>query len=135
MSDSNQESEHLAVYAVRITARAKRDIQEALLRMADLSGSPVARSWIIELYDAFATLGTLPRRCPVATEANLFPSHYEVRQLQYRRAGSTAVYRILFRVRDETEDGPVVSILHVRHAARKPMTRREAKEIQGQEAE
>jgi hypothetical protein len=32
-------------------------------------------------------------------------------------------------VRDESEDGPRVTITHIRHASRKPITRAEAKNI------
>jgi plasmid stabilization system protein ParE len=126
MSGFGSDPEILTTYAVRIEVRAERDIQEALLRIAEFSGDEIARTWIAGLYEAFAKLGTLPYRCPVIEEARSFTR--EVRQLQYKRTANAPAYRILFTI-VENGDGRMVSILHVRHAARKPVTRKEAKEI------
>jgi len=57
----------------------------------------------------------------------------DVRRLVYRRPGSSRtspVYLVLYSVEDATLDGPLVSILSVRHAARKPLTRDEARAIE-----
>ncbi len=131
MSDFGEsDAEPLISYAIRIEARAERDIREALLRTADLSGDEIARDWTAGLYEAFATLGTLPRRCAVAAETRFFS--IEIRQLQYRRTRNAPPYRILFTIVEAGSDGPVVSVLHVRHAARRPMTRKEAREVQSE---
>jgi hypothetical protein len=54
----------------------------------------------------------------------------------YRRPGSSpnsVAYLVLFTVEDNTPDGPRVTILHVRHAARKPLSRAEARAIQNED--
>ena len=64
---------------------------------------------------SLSSLGTQPRRCPLAPEADAFGE--EIRQLLYGRRGGR--YRILFRV-----EGDAVLVLYVRHGARRTLDRR-----------
>ena len=126
-ADANNE-EPLQTYAIRILPQAKRDIDNATMRTADLNGNDIALDWYENLHLVMMTLATLPRRCPIAPEDSFFKR--QIRQLQCRRTSDSPAYRILFTVAEDSDDAPTVSILHVRHAARKPMTRKEAREIQ-----
>jgi hypothetical protein len=66
--------------------------------------------WFLGLEEAIATLGTFPKRCPIAPENSRFP--FEVRQMLYGR--KPHVYRILFTI-----DKDVVYVLHIRHGRRR----------------
>ncbi len=48
----------------------------------------------------------------------------------HRYSPGSATYHIFFTVAEAEEDAPYVYILHVRHGARKPMTRAEARKIE-----
>jgi plasmid stabilization system protein ParE len=95
-------------YSVRITARALREVGEALEWLVERAPLAAAR-WHDRLLDAFRSLENSPERCGLAPEAEWYPGG-ELRQLLYgKRRG---VYRILFEVRGDT-----VYILRVRHSA------------------
>ena len=47
---------------------------------------------------------------------------------EVRRERFGPYYRF-YRLRDDTEDGPRVSTVHLRHTSRKPITRAEARDI------
>src|SRR5689334_8669622 len=98
-----------------------------------MAGQQIAEMWEEGLEAALATLATMPRSHPFAPEHARF--RHEVRQLLYRRPGSSRtspVYRILFSIRDDTPDGPIVVVFHVRHGAQHPITAREARELEGE---
>ncbi len=95
-------------YSVRLTARALREIDEALEWRARSSRVAAAR-WHEQLLAAIRSLEHNPARCGLAPEAEWY-SGGELRQLLYgKRRG---VYRILFEVRGDT-----IYILRVRHSA------------------
>lgn len=115
-------------YAIRLHQRAQRDIDEALLRLADLAGEQIAAEWREGLLDALATLAARPRRYPLAREDRLF--RREVRQLVYRRTPGGPAYRALYTVYEADDEAPFVFVLHIRHGARRPLSRAEAGEIE-----
>ena len=115
-------------YALRFRRQAQADVNEAIVRLAELVDIEHAASWYMGLQSSLATLATFPRRCPVAKEKQLFRD--EVRILPYRHRPGNAIYQIFFVVSETDEDAPSVYILHIRHAARKPMTRTEARKIE-----
>jgi plasmid stabilization system protein ParE len=94
------------VYALRTLPRAERDIEAHAVRLAELAGAEIARAWCDGLFEKIATLSDSPR-----TPAG--PS-----------------WRVSFTADERTEDGPVVSLLHVRHGAQRPITRAQAREIE-----
>ena len=69
-----------------------------------------ADRWLAGFDEAARTLDTMPERCALALENHRFAR--EIRQLLYDQ------YRILFTIKGRT-----VHVLHVRHAARKPLGR------------
>jgi len=85
--------------------------------------------WRDGLRDAIASLARNPRRCPIPPEK----FSREVRQLVYRRRGSRTAYRILFTINGEdadSPDAPSVTVLHIRHASARPVSRRHTREIE-----
>ena len=69
-----------------------------------------AERWLAGFDEAARTLDSMPERCALAPENQVFSR--EIRQLLYDQ------YRILFTVKGRT-----VQVLHVRHSARKPLGR------------
>lgn len=69
-----------------------------------------ADRWLAGFGEAARTLDSMPERCALAPENPTFSR--EIRQLLYDQ------YRILFTIK-----GRMVRVLHVRHAARKPLGR------------
>jgi len=94
-------------HSVRITARAVREIDEALEWLGERSRTAAVR-WHAQLLEAIRSLENNPQRCGLAPESELFPG--ELRQLLHGKR--QRVYRILFETRGNT-----VYILRVRHGA------------------
>ncbi len=131
MSDPDA-PEELPAYAVRLTERAQRDIDEATLHFAETASEQTAVAWREGFYEAIAALATLPRAHPFAPER----FRGETRQMQYRRAGNSTAYRVLFTIAGEEPnalDAPTAHILHVRHAAARPLTRAHIRAIEAQQ--
>ena len=81
-------------HEVRITARALREIDQALKWLSDRSRTAALR-WHEQLLDAVCSLENNPHWCGRAPESERFPG--EIRQLLYgKRRGA---YRIRFEVR------------------------------------
>ena len=116
------DSEKLVVYALRLQERAIRDINIAFVRFAEMVSPDIAKQWRKGIREAISGLSINPRRYPLVQEK----FQGEVRQILYRRPGSKTAYRIVFSITGEETDSseaPAVSILHVRHAAARPITR------------
>jgi hypothetical protein len=114
------------LYAVRILPRALAEIDQAAIRLENLTDETIAREWRAGLKEELRRL-TYAREHPIIPEARHFKaSGQKVRQLVYRRAPGTVAYRVLFVVDDEGQDGPTVTVFHVRHSARRPITLTEA---------
>jgi len=99
-------------FRVRITAKAKRDLDSVLARLLSQEAGEAGLRWFQGLREAVASLAHSPQRCPLAAEDALFP--FEVRHLLYGR--TPHVYRILFTI-----EGDTVSVLHIRHGRRQPV--------------
>jgi plasmid stabilization system protein ParE len=97
-------------YSVELTHRAKRDLRH-LYRRIDAAGSPSASVWFNGLESAVSSLNEYPARCPVTPERE---------DLRHRLYGAGRyVYRIIFSI---NEDGRRVTVLHIRHGSRKPIS-------------
>ena len=127
------EPEDLPRYALRIQPRAERDIAGLLRHQEEQAGQDSARAYYAGLFAEIATLSASPRRFPLAPERRYF--HQEIRQMLYRRTpGSGPVWRVIFAITGEepgAADPPTLSIIHVRHGAQRPISRRESGEIEG----
>jgi len=95
-------------YRVEVSARAARDL-DAIFAFIRAEQSEQAFAWFRGLTEALGSLSFLPRRSPAALEGA------GLRQLLYGRRPH--VYRIVYRVDDERQ---TVSIVHIRHRARRP---------------
>lgn len=115
-------------YAIRFSAQADQDVNETLLRLADINGNPAARDWRDRLLEEVGTLAQSPRRFALDDHASRRLKR-ETRRLLYRSAPKGAAYHVYYVVQDESADGPRVTVLHIRHAARRPITRKEARGI------
>ena len=103
-------------YRVVVEQRARRDVDEIVTFIA--SDSPAAAyTWYENIYDHFASLASMPKRCRVAREPEL-----EVLGIRQMSFGN---YRILFTVDD---DRASVHIHHVRHGARRAAAPADVKE-------
>ncbi len=95
-------------YRVIIETRAAGDLQ-AHFEWIEAQGAPLnAERWLEGVMEAIQSLATMPNRCPLAPENGWLG--LEIRQHVY---GS---HRILFTIH-----GRVVSVLHIRHASRRPL--------------
>lgn len=56
---------------------------------------------------------------------------WEVRRLLYRRTVGSAAYHVLYTVDEAGDDGPRVTVFHIRHAARKPLSAKESRDLRG----
>ena len=119
------------VWAIRTTKRARSDMEAAEERLVLLADEEQAEAWSKGLNIEIAKLAQIPTRWPAAEEDKLFRE--TVRRMLYRRTAGGPAYRVLFVLRENTDDAPTVIIIHVRHAAQKPMTRKEAREIEASE--
>jgi plasmid stabilization system protein ParE len=98
-------------YQVRLAARAEQDAEDILLYLQQQSRIGAAR-WHASLLAAIDALAEQPERCGLAPEAD--DLGLPLRQLLFgKRRG---VYRLLFTVAGQT-----VNVLHIRHAARRPL--------------
>lgn len=120
-------------YALRFSPRARTEVRVAHARFMELAGEVVADAWREGLGETVSGLATYPRRRPQMAGPRGARFRREVRRMVYRRPGSGrtgSAYIVLYAVEDDTPDGPLVSILSVRHGARRPLSRQEARAIE-----
>jgi plasmid stabilization system protein ParE len=132
MNRSDPDPTELVTYALRLREHALRDINTAYVRFAEEVSEAIANEWRDGLMKAIGELATLPRRCSLALER----FRREVRQLLYQRPGSQVKYRILFTITGTQEalpEPPTVTVIHVRHASTRPITRTQVREIEAEE--
>jgi len=102
-------------YRVELTNRARRDLRLLFVSIRAEESDAAAR-WFNGIERAIETLCASPYRCPAAPESRC---GHVIRQLLYGSKPHT--YRILFRVAAKDR---VVFIVHIRHGAKLPATRR-----------
>ena len=116
------------IYAIRYRRQAQADVEEILVSLAERIDYDHAAAWYLGFQNALASLGTLPKRLPIADEIRFFQN--EVRVFLFRQTPRGASFRIFYTVIESEEDVPYVYILHVRHGSRKPVTWAEARGIE-----
>ena len=102
-------------YRVVVQPPARADIEAGYLYLVGVAPA-AADKWLAGVEKGILGLERLPARCALALEGREFDE--EIRQLLVGRRPGT--YRVLFVIR-----GREVRVLHVRHAARRPMSRDE----------
>ncbi len=127
--NGNVDGEDARPYAVRLSQQADQDAAEATLYLDDATpDKTLAMQWLTGLYLEIGRLATLPQRHAVAErETRLFGR--ETRRVVYRRSAASVAYLVFFSIVEEGEEGPTVTVLHIRHSSRKPLTRAEARQI------
>jgi len=113
-------------YALRYRPRAIRDIDAESVRLAEVEGDEISLDWLRKLRAAIGSLSTWPRRFALASEENLIERR--VRVMLFRRTPGGPAWRVFYTVEDASEDGFVVHIRHIRHAA-SPLTEQDAGEL------
>jgi plasmid stabilization system protein ParE len=104
-------------YKVRLTRPAEDDAYAAYDYIREVAPKSCDK-WLEELFATIGSLGDLPARCPLIPEAEELG--YPARQLLYGKR--TGTYRIIFDIQDESEEGPRVRVLRIRHASRDAIT-------------
>ena len=94
---------------IKITEPAKEYIQQAYEWWAKNRSAEQASAWYERVFQAIATLRSMPERCPRVPETGL--STAGVRQLLFG-IGSRPTHRIVFHFDNEAD---TVTILRVRH--------------------
>ena len=128
--EPSPEKDALKVYSVRLSHHAREKIADATANLSGWSGDRTrAERWVAEFLREIGTLATLPHRYQVfADESRLLKR--EVRRLLFSNAlFSSAIYHALYEVIEKGDDGAQVIVLHIRYAAGRRMTRREAGEV------
>lgn len=116
-------------YAVRLSSQANCDVVEASTWLSGLIDETLVVQWSEGLLSEIGALSGAAHHSAISERESLLFGG-EIRRLMYRRSGnSTATYHIFYRVEETRPDGPVVRVLHVRHATRRPLTPDEARDI------
>ncbi len=95
-------------YLVKVTARAARNLR-GIFKRADALHSPQARAWFDGLEAAVFSLTDFPDR------GKTTPERTNLRELAY--GNKPHIYRIIYAIDERRR---VVTVLHIRHRARKP---------------
>ncbi len=123
----SRDDEEPTVYAVRPSSLAADQIAAEHQRLQQRSGFGAADAWEDAVMDAIASLATLPERCPIAPENDLFQRvkpGQTLRVLLHKQTRGNAAWRILFRIPSRNAlDPPTVRVLRVLHGSQSPMTR------------
>lgn len=104
-------------YRVRLADRALRDMQ-AIYEFINADASESAFAWFNELAREIYSLERFPERGAVIPESK------KLRHLLFGEKPST--YRIIYAL-DKRKH--VVSVLHIRHGARAPLSAKEKKQL------
>ncbi len=122
--DDSLDGDSLPRSAVRISPAASAQALTEYDRLTATQGTEKAEEWREGLRAAWASLATLPLRCPLAPENAAFQSFRPgppLRVFLYRHG--RAVWRLLFTAHAETaDDPPIVQVHQLRHAAQEPLT-------------
>lgn len=105
-------------FRVEIEPQAFADLDSIARYIRSRSSFDAADSWFTGIMDSIASLARMPARCPVAAESQELGR--EVRVLLHGRRNR--VYKVYFSIRLTTPSTGTVTVLHVRHWARKPLT-------------
>jgi plasmid stabilization system protein ParE len=113
-------------YRVKLTAPAEADAYSAFERIREEAPDHAER-WLLKLFEALFSLAEMPRRCLLIPEAEKIGK--EIRHLLYgRRSG---VYRILFDIQEDSDEGPLVRVLRIWHGSRDQIRREDLEERVG----
>ena len=112
-------------FEVLITDKAFADLDAIMGFITGEASIDIARKWFAAILGAIETLGEMPARCPLAPEAEELGE--EIRLLLHGK--KNRAYKIYFKLHHTVESSGSVRVFHVRHWARKPLTREELEEL------
>jgi plasmid stabilization system protein ParE len=119
----------LKTYAVRLSARANREALLIYAALEERTGDEAAAAqWYAGFLDAIGGLATLPHRFPVQADESK-KIGIAVRRFLYRGPRAGAGHHVYYSIHEDSPDGPLVLVRHVRAATARPMTAKEGKEI------
>ena len=118
-------------FRVEIQQQALADLDSIADNIKARSSFASAEKWFNGLLDDIASLKEIPERCTVAPESEDLDR--EVRVLLHGRRNRS--YKIYFPVHHETAISGIVSILHVRHWARRPVDADELNDLMDDQLE
>jgi hypothetical protein len=113
-------------YTVRLRIRASNDLNIESVSLAEIAGEEIFFDWKTKMQTALGSLATWPRRFPIAPEANFLETQdniqgASIRVMLFRRTTNGPAWHVFYKVEDNSPDGPMVWILHIRHAS-SPLT-------------
>ena len=114
-------------FRVELQPQAFADLDSMAVYIKDRSSFATAERWFNAIIKDIASLKEMPQRCSVAAESEDLDR--EVRVLLHGRRNRT--YKIYFSI--SQEPAGIVSVFHVRHWARKPLTNEELEELNDDE--
>lgn len=121
-------------YAVRYSTRARRDFDFAVADYNDYTGDERRAAQLYQRIDDTAmSLGELPDRYAVAEQESAVLGFTVRRVLARLSRNSVVAYHLLYYAVEQSDDGPRVTVVHIRHASRAPMTADEARDIKAQQ--
>ena len=104
-------------YTVSLSGSAEADAYAAFAYIREVAPASASR-WLTGLFAAMQTLSDMPARCPVIPEAEEVGR--PLRHLLYGKR--TGVYRIIFDIQEDSEEGPRVRVLRIWRAVRDTLT-------------
>ncbi len=123
-------SDALLRYSVRFMPRAKRDLDFAVVEFADRTGDEFRAALLYRrVRETAGTLNENPDRYQIAEHESAMFGFTVRRVLARLSKGSAVAYHLIYYAVAESADGPRVSIVHIRHANRAPLSADEAGEI------
>ena len=125
------DAEQPIIWAIRYTQEAIKNISLTWNHFAESADQDVADAWESGLKTEISKLAQYPQRFALEEEDGIFS--VPIRKMMYRRTRRSAAYFVYFTLRTSPEDAPTLLIMHIRHTAQAPITRKEAREIEGSE--
>jgi len=121
-------------YGVRLSPRADRDLNIAVVEYAERTGDEYRAALLYRrVRETAASLSELPDRYAIAEHESAILG-FPVRRVLARLSRNSAVaYHLLYFAVEQSEDGPRVTVVHIRHASRAPLTADEARDIKAQQ--
>jgi plasmid stabilization system protein ParE len=109
---------------IRYTRRARSEVYEGWKFFADHASEVIADQWEEELEEAISHLASslIGEIDEDATQLLGKPT----RKMVFRRRGSAVAYQVYYQIREDPLDAPTIQIMHIRHGARKNITREES---------
>jgi plasmid stabilization system protein ParE len=112
-------------FRVEISPRAFQDLDEIAQYIQENGSFEQAEKWFDGMIDAIQNLKEMPKRCPVADESEELGQ--EVRLLLHGTRNHR--YRVYYSVQQRTRSTGTVHVFHVRHWARRSLSRHQLLEL------